>query len=862
MIKKLTGILAACAVLGLSSCNDDNPWIGSAGHGAISLSVMADGQITDAVPQTRAWNDELQVPEVSDFSILLEKQDGSMQPKVYPTLADFQKEESFPTGLYTITAFYGDKDKEGFDCPYFEGSTEVTVLEGREAKASVVASVAHTLVSVEYTEGFKSFLHDYKAQVHSEGHTYVDIEADQDAPAFIKPGKVTLSVTFSNQQNQTLTLEPAEFEALAAHHYHFTLDVNEGNNGVAQLSVKFDPSLEQEEVTIDLTQELFTSQPPKVNPVGFTHEQELEFLAGEAPSGKFRYDVISHGGLKEVVLTIASSNYTPKFGNEINLIQATPEQQQQLADLGIECKGIFKNPDRMAIVDISNLAKNLPAGNYEVTLKAKDNFTRISEPVTLKIVSVATTLTAEGLTALAGLNEGTVAVSYNGTHPETDITFEAKDRLGNWVPAKVLNCDEATRTRSFDMKSYIFNIQLPDTDRNPMQVRVYLRGLYITTVELPVEEPQYSLRYDAFAGKVWVKVDASEGQTALIADNINIFENGAKIAESRIEREAATGDIFIKGLSADTSYTLAFSLTGSVNNASKSITFTTEQAKALDNGNFSSTETGIDVKNLNTGAIYTCALARNQYNTADVYADIPTKSSGWATLNDLTFYTGSQVQNTWFMIPSTYVENGEAKIRSVGYSHNGVLPGGVSQGGLSTKYYNHLAPEESTFTKTSGELFLGSYSYINSAASRIDGISFGSRPASVSFDYSYAPVNSSEVGVVYVSLLDAANTVIGSASADLSSTSKTSVTVAIPEYKFGMKAATLRLQFKSTKGDNIVINIPSGDDLAVNRVADNSSLNAHVSPADPTKSFHVPANLYKAKATGSELSVSNVKLNY
>ena len=103
------------------------------------------------------------------------------------------------------------------------------------------------------------------------------------------------------------------------------------------------------------------------------------------------------------------------------------------------------------------------------------------------------------------------------------------------------------------------------------------------------------------------------------------------------------------------------------------------------------------------------------------------------------------------MVPSTFIDaNGAVVIRSVAYSHEGVEPEGVTNGGLSTKYFNGTAPDFQF--RSSGELFLGSYDFTGSA-NRKDGISFASRPSSVTFDYSYVPYNS-EMGDVYVAVLD------------------------------------------------------------------------------------------------------------
>ena len=851
------GVCMLAGLLVFTACNDDNPWMGPAGRGGISLNVRADGHVADAVPLTRA--DALfTVPAADDFSIKLEKNDGSYS-RTFATLADFRAEDGFPTGVYTISAFYGNPEEEGFDVPYFFGSEQVTVLEAREAEVSILSKVANSLVSLTYTDNFKNYMTAYLARVHSEGHSYIDIPAEETRPAFVAPGNVGLTVSFTNPQGQSVTIQPTEFTAQGGHHYHITLDVNGGNVGTASLVVSFDDSLTKEDVTIDLTDELFTSPGPSINPQGFVSGEEVEFLAGEAPAQKYRFNVISHGGLKEVNLTIASDTYVPPFGKELNLMEANETQQQQIAELGIDVKGIFKNPDRMAYIDISELPMHLPSGKYTVSVVAKDNFTRVSEPGSISFTAVAPTLDVTPLSAMAGINQGSLSVSYNGSHPDKDISFKAQNKNGIYVDAPVTSCLEATKTRSIPVNDYIFTIQLADTEHDPVPVKVFLYGNEVKTVNLKVEEPSYTLAADGFATKAYIKVNASDDQIALITANIRLFKDGAAIpAANIVDRNTETGVITITGLEPNHDYEVKGTLRNSLSENSPVVSFRTEANLQLANGGFDQIERTID-ETINSGGQYKAGSSNSRfvYNTADVVVDVPLRSTGWATLNPLTYFTGSTSKNTWFMVPSTFMNaDGAVVIRSVAYSHEGVEPEGASNGGLSTKYYNGTAPDFQY--RSSGELFLGSYDFTGTA-SRKDGISFASRPSSVTFDYSYVPYNN-EMGDVYVAVLDASGNVIVSKTVNITSASNSSMTVTLPAYEFGRKAASLRICFRSSNG-SVSTKVPSGDDLNERYDADNSVLNAHVSPP-AGGSFHVPNNLYKALSTGSVLTVDNVKLNY
>ena len=98
-----------------------------------------------------------------------------------------------------------------------------------------------------------------------------------------------------------------------------------------------------------------------------------------------------------------------------------------------------------------------------------------------------------------------------------------------------------------------------------------------------------------------------------------------------------------------------------------------------------------------------------------------------------------------------------------------------------------------------------------------------------------------------VALYDASGAVIASKTDNLGASGTTSHTLSLPSYPFGKKAAKIRVNFRSTAGDEIGLNIPTG-----------SALNEGLGLTNGTKG----ANDYKAFASGSVLTVSNVKLNY
>ncbi|MDE6272967.1 MAG: DUF4493 domain-containing protein [Muribaculaceae bacterium] len=832
-------LLLTAVAFGFGACSVDTPW-GAEGEGGINLRLSASADVKDAIPMLRSEAPVLEAPDAEDFSVSLTNL-ATSEVKTWDKLADFRNQKSHATGAYTLTAFYGDPDEEGFEKPYFTGEAEVQVLEARQTEVAVTAQLAHSMVSVDYTDRFRAYFPDYSVTAHSEGHSYIEFAKDETRPAFIIPGEVALTVSVTNPSGKTATIQPASFPAAARYHYHVTFDVNSGTSGDAQLQIIFDDNLTQEDVTIELTDELFSSPAPSVTPSGFTDGQTLELLSGSNSATPLKFDVIARGGISSAKLSISGDGLTLPFGNEVELANASAQTQEQLKAYGINALGLFKNPQTLASVDITDLPKHLPDGKFMVSLVVKDPYTRISEPATLNISTVPVELTADDGTSVFNSNQASLTVAYNGAEPEKNVSFKAMSKTGVYKDCEVLSCVESSATRSFEVKNYIFTISLPDTDRASIPVKVYFGGVEKQTVEVSVVIPEYSWEADMFAGYAKLKLNPkNSSDLAAVANCVKVLVNGKVVSEDNINRNASTGILTVTGLTPATSYTIGTTLTG--NAASDTQTLATESEVAVPNGNFSTLKNTIN-EDLQIGGTYQAGLITYS-NWAKVNVNEP---ENWASINAKTFYQVASAKNSWFTVVSTYVENGQAVIRSVGYDHNGIVPDRTGKF-TSTTYYNTTVPSISS--RAAGELFLGSYSY-DGSDHRVEGIEFASRPKGISFEYSYAPTGS-DSGMVSVEVLAADGTVIATSSRNLTeSSSMKTETIALAGYPFGKKAASIRVGFKSSAA-NFSLTTPSGGNLKEW---------SGTLPVSPYKHW-LDDNSFHTFSSGSVLRVANVKVVY
>ncbi len=841
-------LLALAPVLAITGCNDDNPWSGSDQMGGIALNLESDGRL---MHNTRADDTMCPfVPDVNEFGVSLTKSDNSFS-KNWDSFDAFDQEKEFPIGDYTIEAKYGDLATQGFEYPCFKGSNTVHVSPGATTPVTVAATLANAMVSVRYTDAFTAIYPNHSAAIKTAGHDERVIFAkDETRPAFIDPSgneDVRLEVTFANDQGKTVTVEPAKFKASPRHHYVITVNAT-GNvtKGDMELDIQFSEEVATETIKITLGDDLFDSPAPEVRATNFTSGTPIEMMEYDELSVSPQFDIYSFAGFQEVTLDVATEEgtYEPSFGTSVELVGASETVQALLANEGVKVSGIFKNPGKMAVVNVKDFLGKLPAGKYSVQVTAKDAMGRISTetvsdtsngPVTLKANVAKTEYTIKSAGNIDYMAEElSVVVNTNSE--------QLKDRIKFSIGNKNLEIKSVTASASAGAPypySYTYVLPVPSATTETVQVESNY-GKLNATAPVSVNGPAYSVTVDAFAKFVVFRIDTDDAEMKqFLTNNLDIFNGNAGVTPANVIRDEANGMIRIKGLSANTQYdAYKLKINGSFEKTIPA--FTTEAAADVPNGNFSENGDHIYFSNIFTGGKFRAGIPPDyQFKTTiDRYAP-----SGWATLNAKTAYSGSNPLNTWFVVPSTYLDNGVCIVRTVGYSHNGTLP---STDNWTFATYNRKAPGDLDISE--GVLFLGTYSF-DGSEHRDNGVAFSSRPMTLTFDYKYAPLKGHQAQAD-IHVYDASGAVIAENIEYLSESSDMkSVTIRIPEYPFGKKAAKLYVRFRSMRDDTQPsLNTPSGKELE-------QSGHTGLSP-------DIPTNEYVAFAVGSVLTLDNVKLGY
>lgn len=814
------GFLLVGAALGLAACSEDNPWMNSDGEGGILPLVNADSHVKDAIP-TRAT---AMTPDVQEFGLKLTKADGQFT-KTWDRLADFDEKQGFRSGEYTLEAFYGSIDEEGFEKPCYKGAAQVVVKPGEQTEVAVTATLANSMVSIDYTDAFKNYFADYQTSLHSEGYGYNELPKDCPDPMYVAPGKVQISVAFTKPNGQSATVQPAEFTAEARHHYHVTLDCNNGNVGDAQLIVTFDDTVDQEEVIVDLSDELLNMPEPEVTPQGFTDGQTLQLIEHSPADSPMKFTAYVPAGIQAATFTVNSDSYTPPFGREVDLASADGAVQSQLAAAGIKVLGLFKNPDKLATVDFSGLIEQLPAGTHTITLQMKDRLTRVNAPVSVTVVNAPLELSFLSAPVCPfGSTSATVNISYNGTDPRRDITVQGLNDDGVWVDCPVTSAAatnaKARKSRSdaFPSKAYALGVTVPVTTRD-IQVRIYYKGVQKAT---GVIKRGYAVEANAFARHAILTVKTNKESIASTVNSLRVYDGEKELGAGNITRDPANGTVTITNLKGSTRYHLYFTTASSGSSFTDAdVAFTTEAEAQVENAGMENwySEKVHSQKTLGIGE--------------DIYRWFPNAqgSNYWGTRNATT--TGQSTGTTCYYtsFSGTINSGNAAEISTLGWGK------GVTFGGANDK------PQV-----TAGMLFMGSHSYSGSETTfepskeTFDyGRSFTSRPTSLSFDYKFTSHNS-EAFKAYVVIENRAGgkttrLAYGELVSNTNVSNFTNTTIRLNYSNLTLKATHAYIVFISSNAENPGVSKHQG------------SKNAFKGNSD-------------SKYIGNVLTVDNIKFNY
>lgn len=802
-MKLIYGLLSTAMLLAISSsCSDDyNPSEGSSGKINPLLELDAEAITSRSQTQSR----DAAAISVNDLKLRLTSADGSFA-KEWSSISEFDNNELYKVGKYTLEATYGAIEEEGFEKPYYYGSTEVIVKENKVTQASLSAKLANSMVSIATTEAFQSYFSSYSFQARSKGGEYINFTSTESRPAYLRPGEVTVTADVTKPNGQTASLEAAVFVAEPKHHYTITIDVNNGEAGSAQLVITYDDLLDKEDVIIDLSDDILSYPAPVVVAQGFEVGTTISVREGEKSDATPSFFINAEAGISSVVLTTQSSSLIEQgWYGEIDLAAATPAQQSKLKSLGLDVKGLFGNIDRMAQIDFTNvipfikyLESNTNISTF--TIVAKDKYNRLSEPISLTILIDPILLKIEAdVTPEVGTSKMSLIVNYNGADLANEVKIQYKNIRGTWDNTSITNVTKLSEER--------YNVEIDGIPAN--DATVTLRAVVPTkqSNELTFKKTGFTISAtanDSFATRArlvpsYLDDETKDGASSAV---YSVSEDGSSFTTVSHNMES-DGSVWITGLPSGKNLTVK----ATIGSKTAKTQITTEVAAQIPDSDMDDN--------------WWRAKGGNNWDFYYAYAEGTPQV--WDTMNEETTSetgVGAAYVTTSGTKPTTGVNGQCAVIRTVGWGS------GNTAGGSLSIVYNTSA----------GQLYLGRFNGVGQTPNY--GYAFSSRPSSIKFNTKYAAYKSEDFGSAEIQVLDASGYVIASNSTTIGTDRSDwgEITLPLSYPANAAKAAKIIVVFKSTAHSNGA----SRDFLKLPAFAANS----------------------KTESVGGQLYIDDIMLNY
>lgn len=821
-MKKTTfraALVMLAGAISLTSCGDDMTAGGEA-TGRIVPSVSLETSLLTAEVGARADNDASgseKTVTADDLSVTLTSEDGSFS-RHWDKLADFPTDYQFPIGNYVFEVGYGDSEAEGFDAEAaYADSKKITVAEGRATGIELCATQTHAMVSIVYTEAFKNYLAratvNLTAASGAIGSFVYSPTYTESRPLYIKPGQVTLRADIEKRNGVKATnLDLGGFVAEARRHYHVTVDLNEGNVGGATMQITFDDQIDdREEIEINLSDELLNMPAPEFTATGLDNP-EISFVENAYPGDKVSVNVIARGGLKSVTLNVKSVYFNDRCEwpvGDFDLMTADAVTRSRLTSNGLDVKGLWSNPDAMAVIDFTEALSRMSVidgtdNAAEFTLSVTDRVGKTTEAPLSFIVRVLPLHLALSEPSAVHLDETTMTVrlTYNGLNPDQNVKIGYVNERGTFT---ALTIDKLEAVAGVE-NAYTVSLSGLPAENKPLVLEAKCGTL--TSESLAVTRVPYTFSAsvadaaDVYAKKAYLTLSSADCNAAVLTKYAKAYLVNGDGTKTALKTTAVTSPdaILVEGLAAGTTNNIVVSLTGDPAQTCDPVAVTTETPTQLPNSGFDnwtsekkgdyqylwSTSDWTTVNNLTTSEFgsgssngLNCGGAAYKATSGTIPANSRTTkgtdSGGLIGTNKSG--DGNTQGNATLHNDKQRTGGNAALIRTVGWSQNNSSSAKVSGQSFGT-----------CKNKTAGELNLENYT-------------FGSRPSSLTFYYHYDVVKSGngDYGTVEVIVYDAAGTAIASASSNLAEqASYTKVSLPLSYNRGSHKAAKITVKFKST----------------------------------------------------------------
>lgn len=380
-------IMTAIAVLSLLSCNrKEDSLLVARGEGLLSLDLGFEPGLTVTTRAGEGTGD-------LKFKIEVLNSKGT----IVQTVEDHTSLEDSPISLraghYTVRASHGQNAEAAFNSPYYAGETEVDIVIGQTATASIECALANVKVSVEVSDVVKEKFSSYSVTV-SNGAADGSLTfgaGNLDNSGYFKcpeDGILDYVVNITNTDGDSFTIEQSINGVKPRDHYIINLDVNPDvtTSAAAALRITVDNTVNEQDHDMDLNLNK-PARPVLTEAGGADISGPMRAPQGVGKTGLFNLE--SKGGVQRVVLTHSSDEIAALgIPNKLNLQEAGEDVRTAAAEKGLTWADFETGVTSVnGLLDIRTmLAYNLPLGTYQLTLSVLDQYAqRVDFLLTLNV---------------------------------------------------------------------------------------------------------------------------------------------------------------------------------------------------------------------------------------------------------------------------------------------------------------------------------------------------------------------------------------------------------------------------------------------------------------------------------------------
>lgn len=234
------------------------------------------------------------------------------------------KQFRLPAGIYTVKASSNgfDGSESGFEIPYYAGSEQVTVENGKEVTANITCTLANVKVTVNYDQSFIDAFQSATATVTSalEGVNPLSFNMGDDLkPAYFPVADLTATISVINHAGQSFSQDTPIKGVKARKHYILNFKVAETGN-IGGVNVSVDGTETIYTFTFDVSTEVST----KLGVEGANAWSRVAYLEGSILSSKeeldpasmyFEYKEASSEEWQTATATFENEKFTTKITN-------------------------------------------------------------------------------------------------------------------------------------------------------------------------------------------------------------------------------------------------------------------------------------------------------------------------------------------------------------------------------------------------------------------------------------------------------------------------------------------------------------------------------------------------------------------